>query len=191
MWTVDYGLWTVDCGLWTVDCGLWNVDCGLWPVEPVAIQLMVSCVFAEAPTAGCVPEPPCPGPGWPGRRRPPTCSPPPPSPPSPAPTPCSGPSGRRSPRARRPASPCPDPQVRPHHSGLHQPARHRPHYTGSYVNMFATRSFVIIASMVSLSLLLTFFNVLPRRGYVLPRLGHVLPVEGTPPASIPEPEAST
>jgi hypothetical protein len=57
--------------------------------------------------------------------------------------------------------------------------------------MFATRSFVIIASMVSLSLLLTFFNVLPRQGYVLPRLGHVLPVEGTPPASIPEPEAST
>ena len=33
----------------------------------MAIQLWESCVFAEAPTAGCVSEPPCPGPGWPGR----------------------------------------------------------------------------------------------------------------------------
>jgi hypothetical protein len=33
-----------------------------------------------------------------------------------------------------------------------------PHYTGSYADMFATRSFVIIASIASVSLLLTFFK---------------------------------
>ena len=33
-----------------------------------------------------------------------------------------------------------------------------PHYTGSYADMFATRSFVIIASTAPVSLLLTLFK---------------------------------